>query len=186
VNSNWSPPTLETPRLLLRPVTDADAPALFAACSNPRLTEHTVFDTHRSIEETRNFLATYARLKYATGEPDPLGIAFRDRPDEVIGCAGAHWRTQQDSCLEFGYWVAEEHWGRGIATEAAGALVRHVFDAFPVERLQARVFTGNDASCRVLEKLGFTREGVLRSGAFVKGRFRDVILFALLRGDPRR
>ena len=176
-------PTLETPRLVLRPLTDADAGAIFAACSNPRLTAHTSFDTHRNPDDTRTFLATYVTMRYAEGEPDPLGIAFRETPGEVIGCVGAHWASQADRCMEFGYWVAEPAWGRGVATEAGGALVRYVFDAYPVERLQSRVFMGNDASARVLAKLGFTYEGTLRSGAFNKGRFRDVMLFALLRAQ---
>lgn len=178
-----TPPTLETPRLILRPLVDPDADALFAACSNPRLTAHTSFDTHRSIADTRTFLATYAKLKYAAGEPDPLGIAFKVKPEEVIGCVGARRESQEDWCMEFGYWVAEPHWGKGIATEASLALIRHVFEAFPIERLQSRVFTGNDASARVLAKLGFTHEGTMRSGAFLKGRFRDVMLFARLRSD---
>lgn len=176
-------PTLETPRLVLRPLTDADSDAVFAACSNPRLTAHTLFDTHRSVADTHTFLAAYAKVKYAAGEPDPFGIAFKETPGTVIGCVGARWGSQPDRCMELGYWVAEPHWGRGIVTEAAGELVRFVFDAFEVERIQSKVFVGNDASARVLAKLGFTHEGTMRSGVFKNGVFRDVMLFARLRSD---
>lgn len=178
-------PTLETPRLVLRPLTDADADAIFAACSNPRLTAHTLFDTHRSVADTLGFLAAYAKVKYAAGEPDPLGIAFKGSPGEVIGCVGARWESEPHRCMTLGYWVAEPHWGRGIVTEAAAALVRHVFDAYAVERVQSVVFVGNDASARVLTKLGFTQEGTMRSAVLKNGVFRDVMLFARLRSDGK-
>jgi ribosomal-protein-alanine N-acetyltransferase len=176
-------PTLETARLVLRPLTDADADAVFAACSNPRLTAHTLFDAHRSVADTLTFLAAYARPKHAAGEPDPYGIAFKESPGEVIGCVGARWGSQLHRCMELGYWVAEPHWGRGIVTEAATELVRFVFESFEVERIQSRVFAGNESSARVLLKLGFTLEGTMRSAAFKNGVFRDVMLFARLRSD---
>src|SRR6476660_912624 len=134
--------TLQTPRLILRPLTDPDADAIFAACSNPRLTADTLFDTHRTVADTLAFLAAYARVKYAAGEPDPYGVAFKETPGEVIGCVGARWESEPHRCMTLGYWVAEPYWGRGIVTEAAAALVRHVFDAFPVERVQSVVFVG--------------------------------------------
>ncbi len=180
------PPTIETARLLLRPVEAADAPAIFAACSNPRVTAHTVFDTHRCLDDALSFVSGYARHNYAEGVPDPLGIAFKDTPAEVLGCIGARWDSESDRRMEMGYWLAEPAWGRGVATEAAAALVRYVFDNHPVQRLQARVFAGNDASARVLAKVGLRYEGTLRAGALVKGRFRDVMMFALLRTDLER
>jgi [ribosomal protein S5]-alanine N-acetyltransferase len=65
-------------------------------------------------------------------------------------------------------------------TEAATAVLQYVFEEYAVERLQARVFVGNDASERVLQKLGFTREGVLRSLVLRRGRWCDIIMHSLL------
>lgn len=180
-----NPPTLATPRLALRPLADADVDAIFAASSNPRLTAHTLFDTHRTVADTHTFLATYVKPNYAAGEPDPLGIVFRDKPGEVIGCVGARWESERHRRMSLGYWVAEPYWGRGVVTEAAGALLRHVFDACFVERVQSHVFVGNQASARVLAKLAFTYEGTLRSAALKNGVFRDVKVFARLRSDGK-
>ena len=82
----------------------------------------------------------------------------------------------------FGYWLGEAHWGQGIATAAARAMVAHVFSQTPLMRLEARVFAWNPASMRVLEKAGFVREGVLKSSVFKDGQLTDDIVYALVRG----
>ena len=81
----------------------------------------------------------------------------------------------------FGYWLAEPCWGRGVTTAAARACVDHVFATLPLVRLEAPVFEWNPASMRVLEKCGFTREGVMRYGAFKDGELIDVMLYARVR-----
>ncbi|CAN5714135.1 GNAT family N-acetyltransferase [soil metagenome] len=82
---------------------------------------------------------------------------------------------------DFGYWLAEPYWGRGIATEVARAMVTHAFTALAFERLEAPVFEWNPASMRVLEKVGFVREGVLRRSAFKDGQFIDRVMYAITR-----
>ncbi len=83
---------------------------------------------------------------------------------------------------EFGYWLGCAYWGRGIATEAAGLVVRHAFDVRHLRRLEAHVFAPNTASARVLEKTGFTREAVLRESYVERdGTIVDGYLYALLR-----
>ena len=62
-------------------------------------------------------------------------------------------------------------------------MIRYVFEEYAVERLQAQVFAGNDASERVLQKLGFTREGVLRSLVLRRGRWWDMVMYSLLRAE---
>lgn len=66
---------------------------------------------------------------------------------------------------EFGYWLGEPYWGRGIMTGAAKAVARYAMRRFGLIRLEAPVFEWNPASMRVLEKCGFVREGVLRASA---------------------
>ena len=151
-------PTLTTPRLLLRPLTAADVPAVFAACSDPRLTTFTLFDTHRTPDDTTAFLVGYALPSYAAGTPDPFGITWKEAPDEVIGCCGAFPVADEPGVYECGYWVRVADWGKGVATEAAGELVRFVSAGYPCERLRARVLVGNGASEAVLRKLGFAEQ----------------------------
>ena len=92
-------------------------------------------------------------------------------PREGIGCQTGH----------FGYWLGETQWGKGIATAAARATVAHVFLETNLARLEAPVIAWNPASMRVLEKVGFVREGVLRRSVFKDGQLTDSVIYALLR-----
>jgi [ribosomal protein S5]-alanine N-acetyltransferase len=181
---DWTPPTLETDRLILRPITPADAASVFLYCSNPAVTRFTLFETHQTIDDSRWFCEDYARSRYASREPDPFGIVLKADPlGTVVGALGAHWASQPNLTMEFGYSIAEPHWGRGLVAEAARAVIEYVFEEYATERLQARVFVGNDASERVLRKLGFTREGVLRSLVLRRGRWWDIVMYSLLRSE---
>ncbi len=178
----WTPPTIETDRLVLRAVTGDDADAVFAACSNPAVTRFTLFDTHRTPDDTLSFVRDYVAGSYAEQSPDPFAVTVKPNP-RMVGAVGCRWESRPNRCMEMGYWVAEPLWGRGVATEAGRAVLRYVFAHYPVERVQARVIVGNPASVRVLEKLGFRHEGTLRSSLLRRGKFEDVALFALLRGE---
>jgi RimJ/RimL family protein N-acetyltransferase len=79
---------------------------------------------------------------------------------------------------EFGYWLGQPYWGRGIATSAARALVPEILSRFGLVRLEARVFAWNPASMRVLEKTGFQREAVMRRAALKDGVLVDQVLYA--------
>jgi RimJ/RimL family protein N-acetyltransferase len=90
----------------------------------------------------------------------------------------------EDVCVrtgEFGYWLGERYWGRGIMSAAVDAVVSHAFSHYDIERLQASVFEWNPASMRVLEKCGFLREGVLRKAVFKDGCLIDAVLYARVR-----
>ncbi len=81
---------------------------------------------------------------------------------------------------EFGYWLGEPYWGRGIMTEAAKAVMSYAMQRFGLIRLDAPVFEWNPASMRVLEKCGFVREGVLRASAVKDGQVIDRVLYAFV------
>jgi len=184
VTLDWTPPTLETDRLVLRPVTPADAVAVFLYASNPAVTRFTLFETHQTIDDSRWFVTDYTRSRYVNREPDPFGIVLKTDPlKTVVGAMGVHWASHPNLVMEFGYSLAEPYWGRGLIVEAAGPVIRYVFEEYAVERLQAQVFVGNDASERVLQKLGFTREGVLRSLVLRRGRWWDIVTYSLLRAE---
>lgn len=180
----WMPPPIETDRLVLRAVTAADADAVFAACSNPAVTRFTLFDAHKSLDDSRRFVVDYVVGSYAEMMPDPFAVTLKHNPDpRMVGAVGCHWASRPNQTMELGYWLAEHLWGRGLVAEATVAVMRFAFANYPVERIQARVIAGNAASERVLEKIGFRREGTLRSALFRRGKFEDLTLFALLRGE---
>ena len=84
---------------------------------------------------------------------------------------------------ELGYWLARDCWGRGIMTRAVIQLCREGFGRWDILRIYAEPFARNAASRRVLEKAGFTLEGVLRQGAYKWGEVLDTCVYGLLRGE---
>jgi ribosomal-protein-alanine N-acetyltransferase len=84
---------------------------------------------------------------------------------------------------EIGYWIAEPHWGRGIASEAARAMTGYGFARFPLDRIEAEVFERNAASMRVLEKAGYRLEGTLRQRITKAGETMDATIYAILRSE---
>lgn len=118
-------------------------------------------------------------------EQDPLTHFAIATEHEVIG--GIGFRVLDDvyrRAAELGYWLGEAFWGRGIATRAVQAVTVWAFENFSLERIQARVFETNPASCRVLEKAGFTREGRMRHGALKINLLQDLVVYAILRNEP--
>lgn len=107
-------------------------------------------------------------------------------PAEVIGGIGLELpRGAPLRIAELGYWLAESHWGRGIATHAVSCFCREAFVAFDLIRIYARVFETNPASARVLEKAGFRRDGRLRMSVVKNGRVLDEWLYSLSAPERR-
>lgn len=88
-----------------------------------------------------------------------------------------------EKTAEIGYWLAEPYWGRGIMPRAVRQICAQAFAQFDLECIYAEVFSCNPASCRVLEKVGFTREGIKRRGVYKNGRVMDGVLHTLLKDE---
>src|SRR5262249_35521579 len=84
------------------------------------------------------------------------------------------------SSAEMGYWLAEPYWGRGITVEAIRLMSAYAFETCNMLRLFALPFASNARSTRVLEKAGYTREGLMRSSSVKYGEIRDQALYALV------
>jgi ribosomal-protein-alanine N-acetyltransferase len=103
--------------------------------------------------------------------------------DAFLGwCSLTRWNPDYRSA-SLGYCLDEPAWGRGHATEAARALLQWAFDTLDLNRVQAETDTRNAGSARVLEKLGFTREGTLREDCVVNGDVSDSWVYGLLRRE---
>lgn len=81
----------------------------------------------------------------------------------------------------FGYWLGEPYWGRGLMTAAVCGTVAHIFATTELERLESPVFAWNPASMRVLEKCAFERESVQRRSIFKDGQLIDAVMYVRLR-----
>ena len=114
----------------------------------------------------------------ASGTMVPLLLVDAET-DEVLGGGAYHHVDSQRATVEIGYWLLPGARGRGVASRAVRALAEHAF-AQKLRRIHAVVRVENSASQRVLERAGFTREGVMRSYLPYAGEWRDATLFSLL------
>lgn len=122
-----------------------------------------------------------AWVKLASSEGMNLVFAI-DVDGFAVGAVGVRPGADVNRVsAEIGYWLGEEYWGRGIVTDAVGAVTEYAFDALDISRVYAEVFEWNMASMRVLEKAGFVREGVLRSAAIKDGKLIDQVVYAKVR-----
>lgn len=151
-----APPTLETPRLRLRVPEPADAEAIFERyASDPEVTRFLSWPTHRSLDDTRAFVA-WSREEWNRWPAGPYLICDR-RQGRVLGSTGLTFETIDH--VATGYVLARDMWGRGYATEALRAMV-DLASAMGVGRLHAVCHVDHAVSRRVLEKAGFVFEGI--------------------------
>jgi [ribosomal protein S5]-alanine N-acetyltransferase len=178
-------PTLETERLILRKMILNDAEAVFAYASNSEVSRYTLWETHRSIEDSRAFLE-FATQKYENGGEPDWGIVYRGNGCLVGACGLVNWEAEH-ARAEVGFVLSREYWGRGLMSEAVRTILRFGFERMNLNRIEARCIAENAASARVMEKAGMVYEGTLRQREYIKGAYRDIKLYAILKkGFPGR
>jgi [ribosomal protein S5]-alanine N-acetyltransferase len=150
---------LETARLLLRPPMHEDAPIMFERyASDPEVTRYLGWPRHKSVEDTQAFV-DFSQFEWARTSLGPLLVFARDS-GRLLGSSGLLLETPNRA--QTGYVFARDAWGYGYATEALGAMVS-LAAGYGITRLYALCHTEHQASWRVLEKCGFTREGILEA-----------------------
>lgn len=110
----------------------------------------------------------------------PSGSSAEPNDVEAVGSVGLNRVRETPGFAEIGYFFDPEAWGNGYATDAARTLCRYAFEERRLAKVSARVFEGNEASARVLEKVGFEQEGRFRDHQFVDGERIDVTWYGLL------
>jgi len=175
-------PTLETERLLLRPLMQDDAPAVARLAGRREIADTTISIPHPySEEQARYWIAESADL-FAQGKSVVFGVQLK-RGGNLAGGIGLRDIDTEHSLAELGFWVAVEYWGQGYATEAARAVVGFAFEQLGLNRVYAHHMVRNPASGRALAKLGMKVEGLLRQRVRKWGVFEDVVPLAVLREE---
>jgi ribosomal-protein-alanine N-acetyltransferase len=177
-------PELETGRLLLRKMRLDDAPAMFAYASDPEVTRYVLFETHRSVEDSEAFLRL-AVEGYERGDFGGWGVVLKDSGSFVGTCGVDMGYVPEHARAELGYVLSREHWGKGLMPEAVRAVIRFGFGRMELNRIQARCMIENTASARVMEKAGMTYEGTLREHELIKGAYRNIKVYSILRREYR-
>ena len=172
-------PALHTARLRLRPFDDADANDLFALHSNARVLRYWDAPPWTERGRAERFI-TACRQMAQEGTGTRLAVVRACDGGFIGWCSLTRWNRDYRSA-SLGYCFTEAAWGHGYATEAARGVLQWAFDTLDLNRVQAETDTRNAASARVLEKLGFVREGTLREACVVNGEVSDSWVYGLIR-----
>jgi len=178
------PATLETERLVPRPLTPDDAAAVAKVAGSREIADTTTTIPHPYSEEQARAWIAARTSQSSTGKEIVFAVVTREDA-QLIGAVGLREIDAEHSQAEMGFWIGVPSWGRGYATEAARRVVRYAFEELKLNRVYAHHMVRNPASGRVLEKLGMKREGLLRQRVRKWGVFEDVVLLAILHDDWR-
>ncbi|MBV9086219.1 MAG: GNAT family N-acetyltransferase [Acidobacteriaceae bacterium] len=169
---------LSTERLILRPIAPEHKAAILSLISEREVARnllrvpHPYFDHH--FDE---FMAQMAK-----STTDAVFSIFLRDEERLCGGIGLHPAPEHHRG-ELGYWLGIPFWGRGYATEAARAVVGYAFETLKLHRIYAGHFSGNEASGRVLEKIGMKFEGRQIQHVFRLGEYRDLVLYGVTKKD---
>ena len=153
--------TLRTERLILRPFTEADAPAFHALVSDPQVLRYTGENPVASVEEALEVLRTRPLRDYAVHGFGRMACVLQET-NELIGFCGLKRLEMFNNEVDMGYRFVPGYWGLGIASESAAALYAHGKTELKLSRIVGLVIPENIGSVRVLEKLGMQREKAVR------------------------
>lgn len=180
--------SLSTPRLSLRPLTDADAPALFAIHADPEFARFWSSPPWTALTQAEQLIAQ-DQLDLASGEHIRLGIV-RLEDSALLGSCSLFKIHATNRRAEIGYGLGPAYWGGGYAREAVAALLDFGFrDAasggLNLHRVEADIDPANRGSAKLLERLGFSLEGRLRERWIVAGVVSDSAIYGLLQREWR-
>lgn len=174
-------PVLTTENLVLRPIDERDIAALFNLFSNDTVTRFMDIESFINVTEASQLIA-FLKEKQENGEGVRWAITFEGHND-LIGTCGFHHFKRTHYKAEIGYDLLPAFWGKGIMIHAVHRLLQYGYEQLQLNRIEAFVDPANTSSFKLLERLGFKQEGLLRQAFFEKGSFADAYLYSLLRWD---
>ncbi len=174
---------IRTERLLLRPYAHADVDALYAYQRLPEVHRY-LYTEPRTRSEIEALVAERAGSAVLTEASQAITlVADLAQTGELVGDCVLFWRSQEHQQGEVGYVFNPAYHGRGLATEAVGALLRLGFEGLGLHRIAGHLDARNTASARVLERAGLRREAHLVENEFIKGEWTDELIYAILRSE---
>jgi RimJ/RimL family protein N-acetyltransferase len=179
---------IRTERLILRPITPADAAEMHVYKSDPDAVRYVPYEPLELADVEQRIATTWSNSRFAQ-EGDAVALAVEDRATgALVGDVVLFWRSGVDRSGEVGYIFDPREAGRGYATEVVAALLAIGFDGLGLHRIVARLDERNTASAQVVERLGFRREARLVESEWFKDEWSTLLVYALLedewRGSP--
>jgi RimJ/RimL family protein N-acetyltransferase len=176
-------PPLSDGVVTLREWTQADAPAVAAACGEDEIARWMPLIPQPYTEaDARDYIAS---VEAAWGDRTGGTFAVVGESGEILGSIGMRVIDPQHAVVEVGYWAAAAARGRGLTTRALRLICGWLLGDVGAKRVQLRADVLNLASQRVAQKIGFVREGILRSSGYNQrqGRRIDYVIYSLLPGE---
>ncbi|MCQ4086493.1 GNAT family N-acetyltransferase [Saccharibacillus sp. JS10] len=182
INFDWSVfPRLETPRLLLRQAKPSDREGLFALYGDEEVMRYLPLEAFQSIEEADDEMNWHARIFQ---EQTGLRWMIEEKATgDFVGTCGFLGIEKEHHRMEIGYDLARQHWGKGLMPEAISAVLHFGFHSLEANKIEARVDPDNAASIKLMDKLHFVQEGILRQHEFEKGRYVDLAAYSILKSE---
>ena len=170
------------PGIELRQFEMSDAERVFAVADRNRayLREWLPWvDRTHSADEIRDYIA--ARLEQFEAHQGPNGAIWLN--GEIVGAVGCHPIDWANRHCSIGYWIDAAHQGKGVMTRCCAVLIGYLFGEMAIHRVTIQCGTGNVRSCASPQRLGFTREGLMREAEWVNDRWVDLVVWGMLAED---
>lgn len=172
-------PALCTERLLLKQITEPDAPAIFELRSHPEVMKYVDRPPAQSIDEALAFIKLITEM-LQSNEAIMWGLFLKEQPDLLRGTITL-WHIQKEHYrAEFGYMLHPSSQGKGLMQEAITKVLNYGFEVMKLHSVEAIVNPSNQASIRLLKRNGFVREGYFKENYFYNGQFLDSAVYSLL------
>ena len=175
-------PSLTTPRLILRPFTFADAPAVQRLAGDRSIADTTANIPHPYEDGMAEMWISSHAEQFEQGTGVVFAITLKDT-GELVGAISLFSIRAASSRAEMGYWIGVPYWNKGYCSEAAKALIGYGFNELGLNRVFAEHMVRNPGSGRVMEKAGMTYEGTLRQHVKKGDRYEDLKVYGILRTE---
>jgi len=176
-------PLLNSEKLVLKKIEDAHLQELFAIYDNEKVFEYCGIIPKHNIQTVSKMIGHFDR-DYKKESIVKWGIFQKSHSDQLVGIIEAMEFNQKVNMVTIGYYLAENYWGKGLASDAVNILVKFLFEEVNINRIQAEVMPLNEASKKVLQKNGFLKEGLLRQAKVWSGKgVVDLEIYGLLKEE---
>lgn len=174
-------PEIQTKRLVLKEIQYTDAKDLHEFLSDVEVRKYIGIPPYTKMEETYKEIEWYDKI-FNTKTGIRWGIALKNDPT-IIGSCGFLNMSQANVRAEIGYELHRNYWRQGIVSEALEAVIKYGFEEMKLNRIEALIEPENVASVKLVERLDFLQEGLLREYEYGAGKFDDLYMYSLLLKD---
>lgn len=170
--------TITTERLLLRLFLKSDAEAVTKLCNNYNIYKNTLYLPYPYVTQDALLWIEHHLENFNANKSYEFAVTDKETGELYGAIALSH--NQAFHHGEIAYWIGEEYWGHGYATEAAQAILQFAFKEKQYHKVFARYFQSNPASGRVLQKLGMKQEGILKEHVIKENRYEDLVYYGII------